>query len=105
MAKKEKQKAAPTPEESKKRYEKYAKACESEKKSKATAMSIIGFSLLCFAVLLVVILKMNGVGKTIVFDNNVTNSDGNVTPYTTDTVDGTTLADYIADQLTTTSQQ
>lgn len=105
MAKKEKQKVASTPEEAKIRYEKYAKALESEKKSKATVISIIGFSILCFAILLVVILKLNGVGKTIVFDNNVTNSNGDVSAYVTDNVEGTTLADYIADQLTTTSQQ
>lgn len=101
MAKKDK-KAAPEKEfdigEAQKRMEKYYKAQESEKKGKALAGSIIGFSILCFVVLLIVILKLSGVGKTVVF---TTDDSGNVQTSVADTseVEGTNLADVIGDKI------
>ena len=85
-------------EEVQKKMEKYYKAQESEKKGKALAGSIIGFSLLCFIVLLVIILKMNGVGKTIVF---TTDDSGQVQTSVAERsdVEGTNLADYIGDKV------
>ena len=85
-------------EEVQKKMEKYYKAQESEKKGKALAGSIIGFSLLCFIVLLVIILKMNGVGKTIVF---TTDESGQVQTSVAERsdVEGTNLADYIGDKV------
>ena len=85
-------------DEVQKKMEKYYKAQESEKNGKALAGSIIGFSILCFIVLLVVILKMNGVGKTIVF---TTDDSGNAQTSVADTSDvqGTNLADYIGDEI------
>lgn len=98
MAKKVKEKQELTSGEVQKKMEKYYKAQESEKKGKLLARSVIGFSILCFIVLLVVILKMSGVGKTIVFTN-----DGNGNPQTsiadTQEVNGTNLADYVGEKL------
>jgi Na+-transporting methylmalonyl-CoA/oxaloacetate decarboxylase gamma subunit len=86
-----------------KRREKYIQACEGEKKGKATVLSIIGFSVLCFIIILVVVLKLMGVGTTVVFDPN---GKTGTTVYTDDNAQGTTLADYVADEISeATSQQ
>ena len=84
--------------EAHKRIEKYYKAQESEKRGRALAGSIIGFSILCFVVLLVVILKMSGVGKTVVF---TTDSQGNPQTEVVDTADtdATNLADVIGEEI------
>lgn len=98
MAKKQKEAPRTSPEEIQKRIEKYYKAQESEKKGKSLAVSIIGTSILCFIILLVVILKMSGVGKTIVF---TTDKNGNPQTSVADTADvkGTNLADYVGDKI------
>ena len=85
-------------DEAQKRIQKYYKAQESEKKGKSLAVSIIGTSILCFIILLVVILKMSGVGKTIVF---TTDKNGNPQTSVADTADvkGTNLADYVGDKV------
>ena len=85
-------------DEAQKRIQKYYKAQESEKKGKALAGSIIGFSILCFVVLLVVILKMSGVGKTVVF---TTDSNGNPQTSVVDTsdVEATNLADVVGEKI------
>lgn len=79
--------------------EKYYKACESEKRGKSTVVSLIGASILCFVILLVVLLKMSGVGKTIVFDSSVTNAGGQAAPYITEDVGGTNLAELAESEL------
>lgn len=98
MAKKQKEAPRTSPEEIQKKIEKYYKAQESEKKGKSLAVSIIGTSILCFIILLVVILKMSGVGKTIVF---TTDKNGNPQTSVADTADvkGTNLADYVGDKV------
>ena len=85
-------------DEVQKKMEKYYQAQESEKKGKSLAVSIIGTSILCFIILLVVILKMSGVGKTIVF---TTDKNGNPQTSVADTADvkGTNLADYVGDKV------
>lgn len=94
MAKKQQEKSFDY-DEALKRREKYEKACESEKKGKSVVLSIIGFSILCFIIVLVVVLKLKGVGTTVVFD-----SDGKtVTAYTDENAEGTRLADYLADKI------
>jgi len=101
MAKKAKEPAEKkefSADEVQKKMEKYYKAQEGEKKGKALAGLIIGFSLLCFVVLLVVILKMNGVGKTIVY---TTDDNGNTQTSIADTsdVEGTNLAEVIGNEI------
>lgn len=93
MAKKKTEKQ-PVSQELQSKMEKYYQSKESEKKGKALAGSVIGFSLLCFIVLLVVILKMNGVGKTIKF---TTDENGQVQTEVVDTsdVEATKLADIV----------
>lgn len=97
-AKEPKEKSDFSVDEVQKKMEKYYKAQESEKKGKALAGSIIGFSLLCFIVLLVIILKMNGVGKTIVF---TTDESGQVQTSVAEKsdVEATNLADYLEDKV------
>ncbi|MCQ2484964.1 MAG: hypothetical protein MJ168_06485 [Clostridia bacterium] len=98
MAKKTAESPRTSPEDIQKRIEKYYKAQESEKKGKSLAASIIGTSILCFIILLIVILKMSGVGKTVVFT-----TDENGKPQTsiadTSDVKGTTLANYLGDKV------
>lgn len=97
-AKEPKEKKEFSADEVQKKMEKYYKAQENEKKGKALAGSIIGFSLLCFVILLVIILKMSGVGKTIVF---TTDNNGNAQTSVADTADvqGTNAADYVGNQI------
>ena len=98
MAKKQKEPPRTSPEEIQKKIEKYYKAQESEKKGKSLAASVVGVSILCFIILLIVILKMSGVGKTIVF---TTDESGRPQTSVTDTADikGTNLADYVGDKV------
>lgn len=87
-----------SPDELQKRMQKYYKAQESEKRGKALAGSIVGFSILCFVVLLIVILKLSGVGKTVVF---TTDENGNAQTQVVDTsdVEATNLADVIGEEI------
>lgn len=79
-----------------KRLEKYYKGQEKEKKGKAAVASIITFSVVCFLALLVLVLKLKGVGKTVVFS---TDDSGTVQTTVADQVEGTNLAEYIADRV------
>lgn len=100
MAKKEKQPNKEFDyEATKKRMDKYYKAREGEKKGKALVLSLIGASVLIFIILLVIVLKMNGVGKTIVFS---TDEEGNISTSVADSaeVSGQNLAEVIADEVT-----
>ncbi len=101
MAKKDKQKKDGefNLNDAQKRMEKYYKACESEKKGKATVLSLIGASVLIFVILLVVILKMSGVGQTIVF---TTDESGRVSTSIADSneVGGQNVLDVIVDEIT-----
>lgn len=99
MAKKEKNvKKEFNYEETKKRMDKYYKAQEGEKKGKKLVVSLIGASVLIFVILLVIVLKMNGVGKTIVF---TTDDSGTVSTSVADSEDvsGQNLAEIIADEI------
>ena len=99
MAKKEKQTNKEVDfEATKKRMEKYNKAREGEKKGKALVLSLIGASVLIFIILLVIVLKMNGVGKTIVYS---TDENGNVITSVADSEDvkGTNALEVIADEV------
>ncbi len=101
MAKKEKQKkdGELNLNDAQKRMEKYYKACESEKKGKATVLSLIGASVFIFVILLIIILKMNGVGQTIVF---TTDENGNVSTSIADSSDVSAqkVLDVIVDEIT-----
>ena len=100
MAKKEKNvKKEFNYEETKKRMDKYYKAQEGEKKGKRLVLSLIGASVLIFVILLVVVLKLNGVGKTIVF---TTDESGSVNTSVADSEDvsGTNVLDAIVDEVT-----
>ncbi len=100
MAKKEKQLNKEFDyEATKKRMDKYYKAREGEKKGKALVLSLIGAAVLIFIILLVVVLKMNGVGKTIVFS---TDEEGNISTSVADSSDvsGQNIAEVIADEVT-----
>ena len=101
MAKKDKQKKQGefNMEEAQKRMDKYYKACESEKKGKALVVSLISASVLIFVILLVIVLKMNGVGKTIVFTSD---DSGRVSTSVADSSDvsGENLVDAIVDNVT-----
>lgn len=101
MAKKDKQKKQGefNMDEAQKRMDKYYKACESEKKGKALVVSLISASVLIFVILLVVVLKMNGVGKTIVFTSD---DSGRVSTSVADSSDvsGENLVDAIVDNVT-----
>ncbi len=99
MAKKEKNvKKEFNYEETKKRMDKYYKAQEGEKKGKKLVVSLIGASVLIFVILLVVVLKLNGVGKTIVF---TTDESGSVSTSVADSEDvsGTNVLDAIVDEV------
>lgn len=74
-----------------KRMDQYAKACDNVKKGKITALSMIGITIICLLILLVVSLKMNGIGFTAVVDGN----SGSVTVVQSDEVQGTKLADVV----------
>ena len=100
MAKKEKNvKKEFNYEETKKRMDKYYKAQEGEKKGKKLVLSLIGASVLIFVILLVIVLKMNGVGKTIVFS---TDESGNINTSVADSneVSGTNALDAVVDNVT-----
>ncbi len=86
-------------EATKKRMEKYNKAREGEKKGKALVLSLIGTSVLIFIILLIIVLKMNGVGKTIVFS---TDESGNINTSVADSdeVSGTNVLDAVVDEVT-----
>lgn len=100
MAKKDKQKKEGelNLNDVQKRMDKYYKACESEKKGKAVVLSLIGTSVFILLMLLIIVLKMNGVGKTIVF---TTDDSGNVSTSVADSEDvsGQNLAEVIADEI------
>lgn len=106
MAKKDKQKKDGefNLNDAQKRMEKYYKACESEKKGKATVLSLIGASVLIFVILLIIILKMSGVGQTIVF---TTDESGNVSTSVADSdeVGGQNVLDVIVDEITDEAQE
>lgn len=74
-----------------KRMDQYAKACEKEKKGKITALSMIGVTIVCLLILLIVGLKLSGVGFTVVVDGN----SGQVTVVDSADVSGTKLADTV----------
>ena len=74
-----------------KRLDQYAKACEKEKKGKITALSMIGVTIVCLLILLIVGLKLSGVGFTAVVDG----SSGQVTVVDSADVSGTKLADTV----------
>ena len=95
MARSEKKAKEFNPDEAQKRMEKYIKACESEKKGKRLTLSILGGSLLICAILLVIILKMSGVGKTIVYEQG----GGTAAVYAETSVEGTNLAELASEAL------
>ena len=101
MAKKDKQKKQGefNMDEAQKRMDKYYKACESEKKGKALVVSLISAAVLIFVILFVIVLKMNGVGKTIVFTSD---DSGRVSTSVADSSDvsGENLLDIIEDNVT-----
>lgn len=100
MAKKEKKKDGEfNLNDAQKRMEKYYKACESEKRGKATVLSLIGASVFIFVILLIVILKMSGVGQTIVF---TTDENGKVSTSVADSSDvsAQNVLDVIVDEIT-----
>ena len=74
-----------------KRMDQYVKACEKEKKGKITALSMIGVTIVCLLILLIVGLKLSGVGFTVVSDGN----SGQVTVVDSADVSGTKLADTV----------
>ena len=74
-----------------KRMDQYVKACDKEKKGKITALSMIGVTILCLLILLVVSLKMRGSGFTAVVDGN----SGNITVVQSGEVQGTKPADVV----------
>lgn len=74
-----------------KRIDQYVKACEKEKKGKITALSMIGVTIVCLLILLIVGLKLSGVGFTVVADGN----SGQVTVVDSADVSGTKLADTV----------
>ncbi len=101
MAKKDKQKKEGelNLNDVQKRMDKYYKARESEKKGKALVLSLIGTSVFILLMLLIIVLKMNGVGKTIVF---TTDDGGNISTSVADSdeVNGTNVLDAIVDEVT-----
>lgn len=74
-----------------KRMDQYVKACEKEKKGKITALSMIGVTIVCLLILLIVGLRLSGVGFTVVADGN----SGQVTVVDSADVSGTKLADTV----------
>lgn len=77
--------------EAQKRMNDYVDACEKAKKGKITALSMIGVTVLCLLILLIVCLKLSGVGFTVIADG----SSDNVTIVQSGEVDGTKLADVV----------
>lgn len=72
MSKKKKQGVESAPvTEAQKRAAKYYDACNKEKKGKALALSMIGITVVCLLVLLLVGLKLNGVTM-------MSNANGNI---------------------------
>lgn len=100
MAKKEKQKKDGefNMNDAQRRMEKYYKAREGEKKGKQLVLSLIATSVFILFILLIVVLKLNGVGKTIVF---TTDDSGNVSTSVADSEDvsGQNLAEIISDNI------
>lgn len=88
-------------EEVQKIMEKYAKAAESEEVGKRTAASLIGGVVLIFILLFIVLLKLNGVGKVVVFDKVENNGTTSFSMHTTDAKDvqATNLAEAIIDKV------
>ena len=74
-----------------KRMDQYVKACEKEKKGKITALSMIGVTIICLLILLIVGLKHSRVSFTAVVDG----SSGQVTVVDSADVSGTKLADTV----------
>lgn len=92
MAKKKTEKATGIDlNDAQKRMDQYVKACDKEKKGKATALSMIGITVLCLLILLIVSLKMNGIG----FVNTVNVNTGATTVAGADEVQGTKFADIV----------
>lgn len=92
MAKKKTEKATGIDlNDAQKRMDQYVKACDREKKGKATALSMIGITVLCLLILLIVSLKMNGIG----FVNTVNVNTGATTVAGADEVQKTKLADIV----------
>ena len=92
MAKKKTEKATGIDlNDAQKRMDQYVKACDKEKKGKATALSMIGITVLCLLILLIVSLKMNGIG----FVNTVNVNTGATTVVGADEVQETKLADIV----------
>lgn len=74
-----------------KRMDQYVKACDNAKKGRVTALSMIGITVLCLLILLIVSLKMNGIG----FVNTVNVNTGETSVAGVDEVQGTKLADIV----------
>lgn len=55
-----------------KRRDDYVEACGKAKKGKIVALSMLGVTVVCLLVLLIVSLKLNGTGLTVVGGNNGT---------------------------------
>lgn len=67
-----------------KRRDDYVDACNKAKKGKIIALSMLGVTVVCLLVLLIVSLKLNGTGLTVV---------GSTTPTTTVSVQATDTAE------------
>lgn len=67
-----------------KRRDDYVEACNKAKKGKIIALSMLGVTVVCLLVLLIVSLKLNGTGLTVV---------GNTTPTTTVSAQATDTAE------------
>lgn len=95
------QKAEYRSEEVQKIMDKYTKAAESEEAGKRTALSLIGGVILIFILLFIVLLKLNGVGKVVVFDKIENNGTTSYSMHTTDAKDvqATNLAEAIIDKV------
>lgn len=91
MAKKKEQTTGIDLNDAQKRMNQYVEACDKAKKGKITALSMIGVTIVCLLILLIVSLKMNGIGFTAVVDGN----SGSVTVVQSGEVSGTKLADVV----------
>lgn len=91
MAKKKEQTTGIDLNDAQKRMNQYVEACDKAKKGKITALSMIGVTIICLLILLIVSLKMNGIGFTAVVDGN----SGSVTVVQSGEVSGTKLADVV----------
>lgn len=92
MAKKKKAENQPKIDltDTQKRMDQYIEACNKEKKGKILALSMVALSIVCLIFLLIIGLKMNGVGFTAVVDNK-----GNITVVEQSNVDATLLSDTV----------